>query len=468
MVEELTWMPAWQIRELIGKREVSPVEVTEHFLARIEKFDPILSTFRNLRADDARAQAKRAEAAVARGEELGALHGIPVSVKEHVAVAGFPQLGAPPDRAVASHDALGVERLRDAGAVIFGTNTMMMSGSADMSQSAPGVFSAFNWDVEARNPWDPSRVPGWSSSGGAAATAARLIPIAIGTDGGGSTRLPAAYCGVVGVHPTPNLIPWVSHDVPSHSPMMMTMGPLARYVPDAAMTLQAMAGPDGRDFTCQQLDPPDYLAHIDDGVWGMRLAWTDDYGFTDMYAQEESPRVVAAARNAAKAFTTIGATIEATDEVWEDFFPGFFASCYLYPTGGAPEGPPSPDVWNSALGTRQRNWQRTRRVLANHDVLLSATSQLLPRTIEQWDAAWVADGASFAPHGTFAPVYTSHTHMFNWLGFPAVSVPCGFVDGLPVGLQIVGLPGREATVLRVANAFQTAAPRVERPPVVLT
>jgi aspartyl-tRNA(Asn)/glutamyl-tRNA(Gln) amidotransferase subunit A len=461
MTDELTWMPAWQMRERIAKGEVSPVEVTEHFLGRIEELDGTLQTFLHLDRDGARAQAKAAEDAVRRGDEVGPLHGIPISVKEHIPVAGQLQFGA--HKARYGHDALGIERLRDAGAVIFGMNTMMMSGSADLQQSAPGVFAAFNWAVEARNPWDPTRVPGWSSSGGASAAASRLIPIAIGSDGGGSTRLPAAYSGVVGVHPTPNLIPNVSYDVPVYSNMMMTIGPLCRDVTDAAITLQAMVGPDGRDFTCQQLAPGDYLADLDAGVSGMRFAWTDDYGFTDVYAQEESPRVIATAREAAQGLSTLGATVEPAGETWEDFFPGFLASCFLFPTGGpAPEMPP-PDVWNSALDTRQRNWLKFRKVLADHDVLLSVTSQLTARTVEEWDANWIANGAQFSPHGTFAPVYTSHTHMFNWLGFPAVSVPCGFVDGLPVGLQIVSLPGREATIFRVANAFQKAFPQLGHP-----
>jgi amidase/aspartyl-tRNA(Asn)/glutamyl-tRNA(Gln) amidotransferase subunit A len=120
-------------------------------------------------------------------------------------------------------------------------------------------------------------------------------------------------------------------------------------------------------------------------------------------------------------------------------------------------------VWNSALDSRQRNWQATRRVLRDHDVLLSATSQLVAPEVEVWDKAWT-DGGHFVPHGTFAPVYTSHTHMFNWLGFPAVSVPCGLLDGLPIGLQIVGLPGSEDKILKVANAFQTAWPS-QRPPI---
>src|SRR6201985_2130505 len=156
---------------------------------------------------------------------------------------------------------------------MFGTNTMMYTNG--LGQDADGRMTmGFDWDAEAKNPWDTTRVPGWSSSGGAGATVAGLVPLAIGTDGGGSTRLPAAYSGVFGLHPTTTLIPWADYETPQVSPMMMSMGPLARYVTDAAIMLQVMAGPDGRDMTCLQTDPPDYLEDIDAGVEGMRLAWT--------------------------------------------------------------------------------------------------------------------------------------------------------------------------------------------------
>ena len=168
------------------------------------------------------------------GEELGPLHGIPVSVKEHIAVAGHPLMGVGYPEPISTRDALGVQHLRDAGAIMFGTNTMMYTNG--LRQDANGqMIMAFDWDAEARNPWDTTRVPGWSSSGGAAATTAGLIPLAIGTDGGGSTRLPAAYSGVFGLHPTTTLIPWADYDRPQVSPMMMSMGPLARHVSDATI-----------------------------------------------------------------------------------------------------------------------------------------------------------------------------------------------------------------------------------------
>jgi aspartyl-tRNA(Asn)/glutamyl-tRNA(Gln) amidotransferase subunit A len=459
--DDLTWLPAWRIREMVGGKEVSATEVVEHFLSRIEEFNPTLKAFKHVDAEGARQQAKEADQAVDRGDQLGPLHGIPISVKEHIAVAGLPVMslgGSGADR-TARFDDLGVARLRDAGAIIVGTNTMM-------GTSSPGP-GQFNWEREARNPWDPSRAPGWSSSGGAATAAARLLPIAIGSDGGGSTRLPGAYSGVVGVHPSAGLVPTYYPSLQVRRDPTGTIGPLARDVTDAAITLQAMAGPDGRDFDCIQSPPGDYLARIDEGIEGIRLAWTDDYGFAQMYAFEESPRVIAAVRSATLPVVSgLGATVHTTDMVWEDFWPGYTTTNYLF--GGGPTGTaqrPERQRWIDAMELRNRNWSKFRSLFADHELLLSPTSQLLAPTIEDWAARWSGTGPVPFPHGTFAPHYTSHTHMFNWLGFPAVNVPCGSIDGLPVGLQVVGWPGSESTIFRFAQAYAKANPRTERPPI---
>jgi len=459
MSEELTWMPAWRIRQRIGKGEISPVEVLDHFLARIERFNPTLKAFAHLDAVGARAQARNAEAAVRRGGPLGPLHGIPISIKEHIAVAGMPTLGlAGFSDKPAAYDDLGIARLREAGAVIVGTNTMM-------STSAPAMFQ-FNWEAEARNPWDPTRVPGWSSSGGAATAAARLLPIAIGSDGGGSTRLPSAYSGLVGVHPTAGLIPSVNYANQTRRNPTISIGPMSLDVRDCAITLQAMAGPDGRDFDCIQDEPPSFLEHLEAGAAGMRLAWTDDYGFASMYAFEESPRVIAAVRQAAMELERLGAEISIADALWEDFWVGYVTTNFLFAGDLMPQMPrPERQQWISALESRQRNWRRFRKVFADHDLLLSATSQLLAPKIEDWAARWAGTGPVPFPHQNFAPHYTSHTHMFNWLGFPAVNVPAGFLDGLPVGLQIVGPPRSEDKIFRLAQTFLTAFPRPERPKV---
>jgi amidase/aspartyl-tRNA(Asn)/glutamyl-tRNA(Gln) amidotransferase subunit A len=470
-MEELSWMSAWRIRELVATREVSCTEVTEHFLARIEKFNSTLHAFAEVDVDGALAQAAAADAAVAAGDKLGPLHGVPTAVKSHIRVDGLLHTQFA-QSSVSSFDDVSVERLRGAGAVIVGTNTMMGAGAtAPSSHDDPGVFRPFNWDAEARSPWDTERVPGWSSSGGAAATAAGLLPFAIGSDGGGSTRLPAAYSGVVGLHTTRGLVPHLDYEKPT---MMLTAsyGPLARDVRDAAIVTRVIGGPDGRDYVCLQDDTPDCVATLDHGVEGMRLGWTDDFGFASRYAGAESAQVVALVRDAARGLETLGATVEPTDEAWEDrgeqgtvrwtVEPSAYEA--MVGTNTTPLQPVDPGLYRDQAESRARNWEHFRAYFRDHDVIMSATSQLVAKPIPEWEAAWTTDGPSF-PGGSFAPAYCSHTMLFNWLGFPAVSVPCGFVDGLPVGLQIAAWPGREDVVLRVANAFQQAFPRPERPPV---
>lgn len=468
-IETLTWMPAWRIRELIAKREVSAREVTEHFLERIERFNPTLKAVAYLDAAGAREQADRADAAVRRGDDLGLLHGVPAGVKEQVAVQGMPLLTARGDpTGPARDDDLAVERLRKAGAIIVGTNTMMWSGGQAAPQGVLGRL--FNWEAEARNPWDPTRVPGWSSSGGAASVAAALLPIALGSDGGGSTRLPAAYSGVVGVHPTRGLVPYVNYERPTFR-LTSTIGPLSRSVRDAATVLQAIAGPDGRDYICNQQEPPDYLASLDAQVTGMRVAWTDDYGYASRYASEDSPRVIDTVRAAAMGLSDLGVIVEPISEVWEDPrrgggpAPGEPSAYEVLPAPTtAPLPPVDPEKYRAAMETRARNWQKFRVLFGRYDLLLSPTSQRVARSVEEWADAWTTGGAKYQ-EGQFAPTYVSHTVMFNLLGFPAVSVPCGFVDGLPVGLQIVGWPGSEPRILQLAAAFQRAFPRNERPQV---
>lgn len=447
---DLTWMPAWQMRELIASGEVSPVEVVEHVLARIEEHNDELRALRHVDAEGARRQAADAEANVRRGDPLGPLHGIPIAVKEHISIAGLPQknLFEAGDTS-ARHDDLLVARLHDAGAIMIGTTTMM----------GTSIFE-YNWDAEARNPWDSTRVPGWSSSGSAAAVAAGLLPIALGSDGGGSTRLPGSYCGVVGLHPTAGMVPMYNPSAPMRSNPTATIGPLTRDVRDAAITLQAMAGPDGRDFDCIQTPAPDLLSRLDEGVDSMTFAWTDDYGFTSMYAFEESPRIIEAVRGAAVGLADHGATVKPTDAVWEDFMMGYMNTLFLF-GGASPAGQmptPDEDLWVANIECRRRNWDTFHAVFAEADLVLSVTSQLLAPKVEDWASYWAGSGPVDFPHGMFAPHYTSHTHLLNWLGFPAISVPAGLVDGLPVGLQIVGCPGRETQVLRAAHAFLAANP----------
>jgi aspartyl-tRNA(Asn)/glutamyl-tRNA(Gln) amidotransferase subunit A len=453
MTDDLTWAPAWRIRELICAREVSPVEVLEHLLGRIEEHHPVLRAIEHLDEEGSRRAAKEAEASVLDGDELGPLHGIPMAVKSHIDIEGVPMtmpFGTRPTR----RDDPSVVRLRGAGAIVIGHTNMPVfrdDGSLDHAATA-------------RNPWDPDRTPGISSAGSAAALAAGLLPAALGSDGGGSSRIPAAYSGVVGVHPTAGLVPWVDPKGQTSSDTS-TIGPTVRDVRDAATVLSVIAGPDSRDQGGLQVDLPDPCGELDLGAEGLTLAWTDDFGFALDYAVEESPRAIGHIREAALAARTIGAEVVPTDEPWEDYLGAFKAYSFAGLASMGLEGMTvSDEEWEAAAALRQRMWERFRTLFAEHDLLLCPTIHGVAPPIEVF-AARVPTGMSLVELPPEAVSYLVYTALFNWLRFPAVSVPCGFVDRLPVGLQIVGPPGSDPTILRVAHAFCQAFPQDARPPV---
>lgn len=447
-------MPAWQIRDQVASRKLSAVDVTRHFLSRIDELDPKLHAFRKVDRDGALAQAAQVDAALAAGKPAGPLAGVPIAIKEHVAIKGFPVFLPTGPGPLSTRDDILVERLRAAGAIIVGHTKM------------PGMGrSPIDPDLEnhPRNPWDTSRVPGSSSAGSAAAAAAAMVPMAIGSDGGGSTRLPGALTGVIGVHTARGRIPYVNYE---HGRFMLTVStaPLARDIRDAAIAMQVMAGPDGRDYITLDVPPPDYVSVLDKGVNGLRFAWTDDFGYGHQYALPQAPRVISTVAKAARTFEKLGATVTPTKEVWEDFWLPYVTTSSAYGDGPTAGARPSPEAFQAASEVRGRNHAKFRSLFADCDVLLSPTVPFTAMTVAEWDAAWTKDGERY-PHKTFAPTYTVDTHMFNWLGWPALSIPAGFVDGLPVGLQLIAPPEKEALLYQAAAAFQKKAPRTERPSV---
>lgn len=456
MTDELTWEPAWRLGELMRTRQVSPVEVLEHFLGRIEEHRALLRAVEHINHERARKEAKAAEAALLAGEDVGPLHGVPTAVKSHLDIAGEPE-SMPFGTGVATADDLVVERLRGAGAIVVG-HTGMPVWVADGS---------LDYRATARNPWDPGRTPGISSAGTASAVAGGLLPVAIASDGGGSSRVPAAYSGVIGVHSTPGLVPWVNGKRQTPMGATSTIGPMARDARDAAAVLAVIAGPDGRDEVGLHVELPDPRGEIGLGAEGLRLAWTDDFGFARAYAVEESERVISRIREAAFGLARLGATVEPTELAWEDSVVGLrqkFASEGIASMGMQGTGAARDDPWQTANGIRRRNWQRFRTLFGTYDALLCPTVSSVAPTVDVF-AERIPSGMAIAELTPGAAAYTAYCGMLNWLKIPAVSLPCGFVDDLPVGLQIIGPAGSDAKLLRLAHAFTQAFPQDARPPI---
>ena len=430
---ELSWLPAWRLRELIGARKLSPVELTEHFLARIERLDPKLHAFRQVDAEGARAQAGRAEEAVMQGKPLGLLHGVPVATKEVQAIEGLSwRDNSVPHQTIAPRDSLEIERLRAAGAVLLGPT---VSGLV--------VREFGTSDQMPLNPWNPERVCGDSSSGSACAGAAGMAPLNITVDGLGSTRLPAAFCGMIGLNPTRGLVASFDWGKLGTRPLSTT-GPLARDVRDVATALTVLAGPDGRDQMCLPDDPPDYLSGLGAGAKGMRLMWSDDFGYAQDYAVTETPRVIETVRAAAFRLAEAGADIRATNQKFEN--PLWTANTILMsdPTIGVRVDPPG-DVAAKVHESRQRIWAGMHKALAEADFILTPTILCVAPNREDWAERGIAPN--------FGGLYVTMTAVANLLGLPAISVPAGLVDGMPVGLQIIGRPRSEQRLLQLAEAF---------------
>lgn len=466
---DLTWMSATQIRQLIGDRVVTPSEVLEHFLARIRELEPTLHAFHFIDEEWARAQAAEATRAVEAGEPLGPLHGVPTAAVDLCLVAGVPNLAWGMESATV--DDIPIERIRQAGAVFVG-----------------GLNSYF-WDPKdrPRNPWNVELEPGNSSRGSAIAVAAGMLPVSIGMDGLGSTRLPAAWSGTVGLHPSRGLVPFAHYQKPALN-VLKSWGPLARDARDTALLLQIMAGPDGRDVTCRMETPPDYSANLDSGVDGLRIAWTDDYGYSRRFWLDGSEALTSFARDAVFGMADHGAIVEETSEVWEHYIPAFNALAEIYTNfltapghfmdahaereaandemwGVStatdivlPEDPGWEDPYRGAVESRKRNWDSFARVFEDHDVLISTTTPLPQQTLAEWGL--------MCRHHLYGG-YTVHSGFHNHLGLPAASVPVGLHNGLPVGVQVTAPSGREDLILQVVQAIQDANPITERPPTAL-
>ena len=466
--EELCWTPASALAALIRRKKVSPVEVVDAMLDRIEKINPKLNAVVTVTADQALREAKAAERALGRkGAKLGPLHGVPFSVKDLVITRGVrTTFGTPLYRDnVPTEDAPMVTRLKAAGAIMLGKTNTPTFGWIGATHNL--LFGP------TRNPWNLGRTPGGSSGGASAAAAAGLAPLHIGTDGGGSIRIPASFAGIFGFKASFGRIP----TYPASGAWSLShVGPLTRTVTDAALMMNACAGPDERDQYSLPPERVDYVKALEGSLRGFRVAYADDLGFVEAL----DPEVREICAEAARAFRELGCRLEPVTPAWpsprgcwEQIFCGGIATRMqpylsrrdeiepglLRIIEGFVDAPPTRYV--QAWFDRLAWWQHPRMFFEKYDLLVTPTVACPPFGVGLDHATEVA-GRAVSPYG-----WTPFTWPFNVTGQPAASVPCGFTrDGLPIGLQIVGRRYADLSVLRACAAFERARPwAAKRPPI---
>ncbi len=458
---DLCYLTIAEAARLLRERQLSPVELTEAVLLRARAVQPKLNAFIELAEEQAIAAARQAERAIARGRYLGPLHGVPVSIKDiydwagHLTTCGSRVL----HDNMAKRDATAVARLKEAGAVIIG-KTNLTEFAVDQPSPVYGP---------AHNPWDPERSAGLSSSGSGAAVAAGASFVSLGTDTGGSIRLPSAFCGGAGIKPTYGLVS--RHGVFPLAWSLDHAGPLARTVRDCAIALQAIAGHDPKDPTSAEQDMPAYEQALKSRLRVVKVGVPKEH-FFDIIDPEIGPIV----RKAIEQLRKLGAQvrevslphIEKASLALGNIIRTEQAAAHakLLKTRG--------HLYGGALGDRLRGAtlrpaitylqaQRARtlvlegfqQALGQADVLVTPTTPVLPYKLAEQPGGGAGQGAAIA----------RFTLPINLTGLPAISIPCGFSSGgLPVGLQIIGPAFGERAVFRVAHAYEQATDWHKRRP----
>jgi aspartyl-tRNA(Asn)/glutamyl-tRNA(Gln) amidotransferase subunit A len=452
-------LSATELVALYRAKKLSPVEATKATLARIERFNPIVNAYCHLDAEGALAAARESEARWRAGTPKGLVDGVPVGVKDNILVEGMPaRFGSRlTPAAPQKFDAPAAARLREQGAVILGKTAMPEYGWKATSDSPLTGLT--------RNPWNTRMTTGGSSAGAVAACILGMGALQLGTDGGGSIRIPAAFTGCYGIKPTRGRVP----AFPA-SPLgtLAHHGPLTRTVADAALAMTVIGAPDARDVYGWISPAPDFRAGLEDGVRGLRIAFSPKLGF----AKRVHPEVASAVAAAARAFESLGAAVEEADpgigdpiEAWNTLWWSSMAfQLAPYAERAKELGDPglvagaARGASMSATELIQAQLERARlhnalvKFHERYDLLLTPAlplpafevGDLVPASGD-WGTRWT-DWAPFS-------------YPFNLTQQPAATVPCGLTgDGLPIGLQIVGAIGADGLVLRASRAFEAAKP----------
>ncbi len=460
MTDDLALLPATALIKNYREGSLSPVEATQAALDRIERHNGTLNAFNLVDADGALAEARRSEERWRVSAPRGRLDGVPVSIKDLLLTEGWPTLRGSktvdPDQSW-DEDAPAVARLREHGAVILGKTTTPEFGWKGVTDSPlTGVT---------RNPWNPELTPGGSSGGAAAAVAAGMGPLAVGTDGGGSIRIPAGFTGIFGIKPSFGRVPTYP---PSPFSSVAHVGPMTRTVGDAALMLTVLAEPDVRDWYALPHDGADFSNGLDGGVEDLTIAFSPTLG-----GQRVDPEVADLVLAAARRFEALGAKVEEAEpdlpDCGEIFRVHWFAAAAKLLAGFSDDQKAKIDAglvevaaqgaafglmdYLTAMKQREDLGMALKRFHESYDLLLTPS---LPITA-------FAAGLEEPPSDTEGRWvdWTPFTYPFNLTRQPAASVPCGLTrSGLPAGLQIVGPLYSEAQVLRAARAYETEQPFV--------
>ena len=453
----------------IAAREISPVELIACYLERVKRLNPVLNAYSTVMEDDALAAARRAEEEIGRGNYRGPLHGVPVSIKDNLAVKGYPTTAGSKILAdwKPDFDATVVARLREAGAIILGKN--------NMHEWAGGGTTMNPYFGTTYNPWDTSRVPGGSSGGSAAAVAADLCLASIGTDNAGSVRNPAAWCGTVGLKATYGRVSRFGGVAGTGGFSSDHFGPFTKTVEDCALVLAAIAAEDPKDPLSSAAPVPDYRENLGSTVASMKVGVVDSY-FDELMVDE----VANAFQDALAALESLGMQVKKVTIPHMDMVPAVQTATsrcenlvahepYLrkQPRDYSPEllyrNIASLTVPASSYVTSQR----VRRVICREfeetlqdvQVIVAPTVGIAAPTIEECKQGFAEiDGRRIPFRHPSGSIGTRCTIPFNVTGHPAISLCCGFTaSGLPIGLQVVGACFEESRVFQVAHAYEQAA-----------
>jgi aspartyl-tRNA(Asn)/glutamyl-tRNA(Gln) amidotransferase subunit A len=473
---DLEGLTIGEIAPLIRKKQISPLELTRLYFDRIKKLNPSLNAYLAITEDDAVAAARRAEREISKGNYRGPLHGIPVSIKDNIAVKGVRTTAGSKILAdwVPDFDATVVERLKDAGAVIL--------GKTNMHEWAKGSNSINPFYGTSCNPWDTARTPGGSSGGSAVAVAAGLCLASLGTDSAGSVRNPASLCGTVGLKPTLGRVSSFGGVAGTGGYTVNHFGVLTRTVQDCAVVLGHIAGHDPKDPLSSDEPVPNYTKPIGVPVKGMKVGIIKGY-----FEQSLVGEVRSAFDEALKTLKALGMKIEEITIPHIDLVPALQAA------STRPEANSDHDQY---LRTRPRDYspgllynliagllipapvyvtaQRVRRLLCQEfdtafekvQVIVAPTLFSTAPTIEECNRGYIeADGKRINLTDRAGNFLTRYTIPFNVTGLPTISVCCGFSSsGLPIGMQISAPPFQEGKVLQVAHAYERTAEWYKRNP----